>query len=54
MYKRRKISRPKQPSNVFEFDEYLRGSKYSNIHLKIVILTYQLAIIFDSNYMLNS
>ena len=53
MYKRRRISQPKLPSNVFEFDEYLRESKYSNIHLKTVILTDQVTILFGSSYMLN-
>ena len=52
MYKRRKISQPKLPTNMFEFDEYLYESKYSNIHLKTVILTNQVAIIFGSSYML--
>ena len=53
MYKRRRISQPRLPSNVFEFDEYLRESMCSNIHLKTVILTDQVAILFGSSYMLN-
>ena len=53
MYKRIIISQPKLPSKVFEFDEYLRESKYSNIHLKTVILKDQVAILFGSSYMLN-
>ena len=35
MYKRRRISQPKLPSNVKEFEKYLRELKYSDNHLKL-------------------
>ena len=53
MYKRRRISQPKLPRNVFEFDELLRESQYSDNFLKTVIETDQVAIIFGSSYMLS-
>ena len=53
MYKRRRISQPKLPSNVIEFDKYLRESKYLDNHLKTVIETDQVTIIFGSRYMLS-
>ena len=45
IYKRRRISQPKLPSNVNEFDKYLRESKYSDNHFKTVIERDQVAII---------
>ena len=38
---------------MIEFDKYLRESKYSDNHLKAVIETDQVAIIFGSSYMLS-